>query len=350
MKGSFPEIPFSKSTLADWQNAATLELNGSDPFVKLAFHPNALELKPYYHKIDRQQATFFLHESTQAHYGPRQWLNVPKIQVTNETESNELAVFELQSGADGILFEIHTEKVNFESLLKGIKPEICQLSFLSNTQFDSVGFLKWAENNNALKNLSGCLFQKTSPNLTSDFSRGGFFSYGIIIKPQPDVTDEIAHALVEATELIERTKPEVTNQIAFSISVTNQLFIDVAKLKALRLLWHQIQGAYCMPLNPLHIHAMTQPWQPTYQPHGTMIKSTTAALAAVLGGCDSLTIVEEDSQNAMMKRVARNVSSILREEGHLHKVADSTAGSFYMDSLVNQIAEKAWSKFQELTK
>jgi methylmalonyl-CoA mutase len=77
-----------------------------------------------------------------------------------------------------------------------------------------------------------------------------------------------------------------------------------------------------------------------------MIKSTTAAMASVLGGCDALTILPEDENNTTMNRIARNVSAILREESHLNKVADPLAGSYSMDTMVDAISKKAWTLFQ----
>jgi methylmalonyl-CoA mutase len=73
-------------------------------------------------------------------------------------------------------------------------------------------------------------------------------------------------------------------------------------------------------------------------------------MAAIAGGCDSITIEPEDATNETMNRMARNVSSILRDESHFSKVADPTAGSYYIDSLTEQLSEKAWSKFQSLMK
>ena len=80
------------------------------------------------------------------------------------------------------------------------------------------------------------------------------------------------------------------------------------------------------------------------------MKETYAAMAAILGGCDALTIEAEEEGNTMMNRIARNTSSILDEESFLSKVADPLAGSYYIESLTKQLAEKAWAKFKELAK
>ena len=70
-------------------------------------------------------------------------------------------------------------------------------------------------------------------------------------------------------------------------------------------------------------------------------------MAAILGGCDVLTVSEEDPNQPMMSRVARNVSNILREESHFSNVADPIAGSFFLEDLTNQLTESAWKRLQK---
>ena len=74
-----------------------------------------------------------------------------------------------------------------------------------------------------------------------------------------------------------------------------------------------------------------------------MLKSTTAAMAGILGGCDALTIEPEDRNHAMMSRIARNVSNVLREESFFSKVADPFAGSYFIEDLSKQLTEAAWT-------
>ncbi|MEI9920797.1 MAG: methylmalonyl-CoA mutase [Bacteroidota bacterium] len=103
--------------------------------------------------------------------------------------------------------------------------------------------------------------------------------------------------------------------------IGEDFFLEIARLKSIR---KENPGVF--------IHAYIKPFiNDAYQPHGNMISSTCRALAAVLGGCDALTI-EADSE--LENRVAKNVSLILREESHIHKTADATAGSYFIESLV----------------
>lgn len=97
---------------------------------------------------------------------------------------------------------------------------------------------------------------------------------------------------------------------------------------------------HCSPATRLYSRAVWYFVKEAYQPHGNLIYATFAAVAGILGGCDRLTIVPENASHPTQIRVARNVSSILREESFLSKVADPLAGSYFIDSVVEQIVEK----------
>jgi methylmalonyl-CoA mutase len=111
------------------------------------------------------------------------------------------------------------------------------------------------------------------------------------------------------------------------IEIGDDFFLEIAKLKALRKEKPQ-----------RFIHAYIKPFtKEAYQPHGNMISSTFRALAAVLGGCDALTI-ESENDDDLGNRIAKNVSLILREESHIAKTSDATAGSYFIDSLIGNVA------------
>jgi methylmalonyl-CoA mutase len=101
---------------------------------------------------------------------------------------------------------------------------------------------------------------------------------------------------------------------------------------------------------PTLIHGLSPFWNDSsYEPNANMLKSTTTAMSAILGGCDAITIVPEDENNegGFKSRVARNVLTILREESYLNLTADATVGSYYLENLIEQISISAWKKFQE---
>jgi methylmalonyl-CoA mutase len=164
---------------------------------------------------------------------------------------------------------------------------------------------------------------------------------------------EIHDALVFGTTVLDATTPLNVNpqDICFSVNADSNLLNQVSKIKALRFLWFQLLQIYDYknfdPGN-LHIHVRSEAWiNKSFQPHGNLLKATTATMAAIIGGGDSISIFPEDESNKTMNRIARNVSSILREESNFDKVSDPLAGSYAVEIMTDQIAQKAWSLFQK---
>ncbi len=361
-----PEFPFEVPSYEDWAQVAREELNGADPLEKLSIRKGDLEILPFYSAP--QQAlggNHTLRPSANSHYGARSWANVPRILVTDEKKANQEALTYLNAGAEGILFDFQSSEINPVILLDKIMLTDCSISFIAGKSLSQwvQHFASYAESNFNVNEVKGSIFWRTDSGNHADIIRSfqqwpHYYSLGMIVQPHTDVTDEIAQALHKVVALTntlfaEKVLPETTlNQISFSVSVGTDFFLEIAKIKSLRNLWRQIRGAYGLKNDQhLHIHAHSLPWvNDAFQPHGNMIKSTTAAMAAIAGGCDSLTVEPEDNTSNSTSRIARNVSSILREESHFSKVADPTAGSYYLESLTDQLSEKAWLKFQSLTK
>ncbi|MDX1592457.1 MAG: methylmalonyl-CoA mutase family protein, partial [Balneolaceae bacterium] len=130
-------------------------------------------------------------------------------------------------------------------------------------------------------------------------------------------------------------------------------FPEIAKFRALRLLWKNLLEAYGLDTSiPAEIHAETTLQNKSASdPHNNMLRVTTEAMAAATGGADSLTIYPYDASfsrpDNFSTRIAGNVHHILKEESHLNKTADPSAGSYYIENLTRDIAEKAWKEFAE---
>ncbi len=358
---NFPDFNFSTPSYSDWLEAARLELNGADPIEKLSVLKGSLKIKPYYQESSKHDVSnFALKPAVNPHYGARSWMNTPRISVTDEKSAHELALHYLNSGADGILFEPLKANIQFDVLLNYIKPEFCTISFLIHSNFSqsAFDFRDWVEKEKISSTITGSLFWEIPP--TTDLKKilshqsKSYSHLGILVHNEKNAEDEIAQALEKAVHVLDLitnqsiSVNEAINDFSFSVSIGTDFFLEIAKIKSLRYLWYQIQGAYGVTtIKPLHIHVTSTAWlNEEFQPHGNLIKSTTSALAAIMGGCDSLTIEPEDHSTEMMSRIARNVSSILRDESHLSRVADPTAGSYYLDSLTAELSEKAWQKFQ----
>ena len=133
-------------------------------------------------------------------------------------------------------------------------------------------------------------------------------------------------------------------------------FMEAAKLRAARLLWHRIMddfGAKNERSKMLRTHCQTSGVSLQEQdPYNNVVRTAYEALAAVLGGTQSLHTNALDEAIALptefSARIARNTQLILQEETGVTKVVDPLAGSYYVESLTNELAEKAWALIEEI--
>ncbi len=176
------------------------------------------------------------------------------------------------------------------------------------------------------------------------------------------IVEELAFGLAWGgeylTQLTDRGLPvdAVAPKIKFTFAVGSNYFMEIAKLRAARLLWARIVNAY----GPSHagittatIHTVNTSWNKTlYDPHVNMLRTTTEAMSAIIGGTDSLTVAPYNAvfeePDAFAERIARNQQLILREESHFDKIVDPAAGSYYIENLTHSIAEEAFRLFLQV--
>jgi methylmalonyl-CoA mutase len=154
---------------------------------------------------------------------------------------------------------------------------------------------------------------------------------------------ELAWGLSAGVEMIEQGARDV--QMVFAIGP--YYFIEIAKFRAARLLWANVVAAFGIDVAacPLRVAAVTPLRNKSvYDRYNNLLRVTTEALSAVLGGCDSLTI----QPFGFDPRLAANVQHILREEAHVDAVADPAGGSYYIESLTVALAREAWRLFQQI--
>ncbi|MEJ5369989.1 MAG: methylmalonyl-CoA mutase family protein [Bryobacteraceae bacterium] len=151
---------------------------------------------------------------------------------------------------------------------------------------------------------------------------------------------ELAFTLAEASDRLAAGQP--VEGLAFGIG--SVYFMEIAKLRAARALYARMAEAY--GANPeTRIHAITALSNKSiYDPWTNLLRSTTEALSAVLGGADTLRV----QAAGYPARLARNIQLILREEAHLDKVADPAGGSWFIESLTASLAAEAWKLFQQV--
>ena len=140
-----------------------------------------------------------------------------------------------------------------------------------------------------------------------------------------------------------------------TFSLGSHFFMEIAKLRASRLLWARAVGAAGggAEAQRLQVHGRTSMWNKTVlDPHVNLLRATTEAFAGVMGGCASLHVGAFDEcfrvPDDFSRRLARNIQIILAEECLLGQVVDPVGGSWYVETLTRQLAERAWALFQEV--
>lgn len=174
-----------------------------------------------------------------------------------------------------------------------------------------------------------------------------------------DSSIELAFTIAKGSEYLARLTalgipPETVNaHMQFAVSISKSYFVEIAKLRALRLLWANVMKGYGAPgLAPFVVAHFAEESQDE-NPNSNMIRASTQAMSAVIGGANRLYVLSSnralnEPSTAFTRRIARNLQHILKMESHLHQAVDPGAGSFYIEKLTDMLAEQAWDKFRQM--
>ncbi|MBF0160305.1 MAG: methylmalonyl-CoA mutase [Magnetococcales bacterium] len=177
-----------------------------------------------------------------------------------------------------------------------------------------------------------------------------------------DAALELAYTLANGKAYVETALSrgldvdDFAPRLSFFFGMGMNFYMEIAKLRAARLLWDRIMTAF-QPKNPksrlLRTHCQTSGWSLTSQdPYNNIVRTTIEAMAAVFGGTQSLHTNALDEAIALPSefsaRIARNTQIILQTEAHLTHVIDPWGGSYMMESLTSDLAQKAWTLIEEI--
>lgn len=173
---------------------------------------------------------------------------------------------------------------------------------------------------------------------------------------------ELAFTLADGKEYVKTALAkgldvdEFAGRLSFFWAIGMNFYLEIAKMRAARLLWHRIMSGFGAK-NPkslmLRTHCQTSGWSLTEQdPYNNVVRTTIEAMAAVFGGTQSLHTNALDEAIALptefSARIARNTQLIIQEETHITNVIDPWAGSYMMEALTQQMADAAWAIIEEV--
>ncbi|MBK9989440.1 MAG: acyl-CoA mutase large subunit family protein [Verrucomicrobia bacterium] len=178
-----------------------------------------------------------------------------------------------------------------------------------------------------------------------------------------NAVQELAFAIATGVEYIRALSERgvqpasIVSRLRFTFAVGPQFYLEISKFRAFRLLWSRVAQGFGLNAeqSKVRIHARTNRWNKTVlDPHVNMLRVTTEAFSAVLGGIDSLHISPFDEvlggSDEISRRIARNVHTLLSEEFHAIAPVDPAGGSWLVEKTTDELARKAWALFQDVEK
>ena len=330
---------FENNTKEDWIKKATAELKGKNLESLNTMFEKGIQINPYYTYEDltglddiRKYDNLLAGKNTPDGQ-PREWINYQRVLIDTEKKANQEALEALQMGATGIIFETGGN-VNYSQLLDGINLSACAISFEGVN--DLTDYLTYAKK-------EGCSNEELSGYWNTNDVTDGSRLQTLVLEANEDSAVQQLKFLIEKTiSFLDNNEAREcpASKTLYKLPVGTNYFLEIAKFRALRILLYQMltsKGFSCAP-EDFEIMAISGIWKnEELGPHENILKGTTAAMAAIIGGCDALYIVPENPDQKLSTRTSRNISTILKEESFLNKEVDPGAGSFYIEDLTNQL-------------
>ncbi len=393
----FAEFP--PVSTSEWEAQIQADLKGADYEKKLIWKTHdGLKFRPYY-RIEDTEALGHI-ESMAGEFpfvrGGRIYNNNWEIRQDIHTDdieaANMMAVEAADRGANGIGFK--TKKVNsiddLSALIRYIDPEKTAVHFISSREYPyitelfirimklrgsnplkvkgSLGYdpfnyyLLYGNFYNSLEdNINEAVYLLTSIRKELPSFRIINVSGDVFHNAGAGIVQELAYALSSGNEYLSRltdsglTVDQIAPAMQFTFPLGSDYFTEIAKIRAARMLWSAIVKEY-NPSAPetsyMYIHGTTSLRNKTlYDPWVNLLRGTTEAMSGAIAGCDSISVCPFDAAysypDGFSHRIARNTQIILKEESYLDKIADPSAGSYYIEKLTDSIATAAWDLFKK---
>lgn len=349
---------FNNTTAQQWKEQLVKDLKGIDFNTLIAKTNEGIDIQPFYtaEDISQKQQPIFTHND---------WAICERIVVEDEKQANLQALEALSNGASGLEFIIK-QKIDYSVLLNGILLEhIYSLFHIPLSEYQNL--------NNALQTVNKGNYCFINTDVISHLCETGnwvlsqnedfkliennaFISVNASLYQNAGVNavNELSFIVAQLNEYLNFYNSKNTLQqikyIHLSVAVGGDFFKEIAKLRALRNLISFICKQYQIEI-PVYIHGQTTSINKSHlDSYTNLLRSTTEAMSASIGGCNSITVLPFDSSFAnetnFSLRMARNQQLILKEESYLNKVADMAAGSYYIESLTKTISNAAWEAFK----
>lgn len=362
---------FQGSSLKEWKDKLQKDLKGVSFEDLIQIDNNQIAIAPFYNKENSS-------EPTSPTFNHADWEIATEIIAEDAKAANQLALNALNKGASSLIFVFHPHfSFNFDLLLKDIQLNYIETTFVFHSEnINSLPLLVEYLNQNLEKekrNQAIIKFDAIAECVQSGSQEWAqekwlqFFSetqgYTNIVCDAAFLQNAGATSLSQLAGLLAQLneylnlleqKGLLTNDICIQIQCAagTQFFEEIAKFRALHILLANLFKAF-------HIQPKWKLFVETsgiYKAHkdiyNNILRDSVSGMAAVFGGCNTLLIRNYDSSiqehSEFSERIARNQQLIFKEESYFNKIADAGSGSYFIESLTQELVEKAWELFVEI--
>lgn len=337
---------FSPSVKEDWENLALADLGPEKDLSDISWKLRSLgHILPFY---TRQEVD---HGSTEPLPSNRKWVLCEPVIYTNLADAISSIQAAVNGGADTCLISKNVS-VKTEDYLQKLTAVAERSNIRLIFEIDGAGNV--GLNNRTDSKLITFLLDPFSEGSIVDTSTASaetlFDINGVAYcEKSASIPHQLAVSLAMASEILLATDLKGAESIQFRIKTSPLYFPEIAKLRALRILWHNLLDGYNLKNKPgALIFSEVEENPAADSPYNNLIISVSKAMSAVLGGADMILIHPFDASLQFSRRITRNIQHILRDEAHFGKVSDPAAGSYYIEKLTDEIAEKAWEIFGQI--
>ncbi|MEZ7498837.1 methylmalonyl-CoA mutase subunit beta [Flavobacterium sp. Arc3] len=357
---------FDPVSSKQWKQKIQFELKGADYNETLIWNsPEDIKVKPFYH---RDEFTKSADVNTKA----SEFEICQNIFVFDIEKSVERALDTLSRGADSLRFTIESDTIDVAKLLEKLPLENVAVYF--NFNFFSIDFVKKIDA--ILQKKKAVAYYNLDPigqlardgNWFTTKDKNNFDSLNLLSTAIPNssiisvdatlyqnaganMVQQLAYTLAHANEYFNRI-PVISQPIVIAVAVGTNYFFEIAKLRALRLLFNLVANEYNHNLECHLLVSPTKRNKTLYDYNVNMLRTTTECMAAIIGGADAIANLPYDSlyhkDNEFGDRIARNQLLVLKNESYFDKVNNPADGSYYIETLTIQLAEKALTLFKDI--
>ena len=357
---------FNPISSKQWKQKIQFELDGAEYNQTVIWNsPEDIQVKPFYHRDEFTKAAPVQTQAT--HFSICQ-----NIFVFDIEKSIKRALDTLNRGAESLRFTIQNEEIDIQKLLENLPLENRSVYF--NLSFISIDFVKILDTISIQKkanfycNLDPIGHFARQGNWITTSDKNNFETIDLISKATTNLslisvdlglyqnaganmTQQIAYSLAHANEYLNRV-PNIPKKVVFQVSVGTNYFFEIAKLRALRMLFNLIAAKYNSDLECHLLVTPTKRNKTIYDYNVNMLRTTTECMSAILGGADAVANLAYDAlyhkDNEFGDRIARNQLLVLKHESYFDKVNNPADGSYYIESLTMQLAEKSLTLFKNI--